>query len=171
VLVVDGLFVQREFVASGDPDIGAIDTHRPEVGRTAPDFRVEMLDGSVAQLSDFRGQTVLLNFWATWCGPCRAEMPEFQEVYDVRLPLDDFVVLAVDVGEGPAVITAFIDELALTFPVALDPAGDVARLHGVRGLPATFFIDRHGVLRHQMLGPVFGNLLPDGIRRADEAGG
>jgi peroxiredoxin len=169
VLVVGGLFVQREFLAMAT-DLGPLESHRPAVGEPAPDFRVALLDGETATLSDYRGKTVILNFWATWCTPCRVEMPEFQEAYEHRLPDGDFVVLAVDVAEGPTVVGEFVDAFGLTFPIGLDRTGEVSTHYGVRGLPATFFIDRDGIIRRQMYGPVYGDLLPEGIRLADEAG-
>jgi peroxiredoxin len=174
VLVVGGLFVQREFLAgSDDPGgPGVIDRgQRPVVGEPAPDFALERVDtGELVRLSDYRGKTVLLNFWATWCAPCRFEMPEFQEVYEERLPDDDFVVLAVDVQEPDRPVQAFLDDLGLTFPVAMDRTGSVMQHYAVPGLPATFFIDPDGILRARTLGPVFGDLLADGIAAADRAG-
>jgi peroxiredoxin len=174
---IGGLFVYQEFIASGagsgpGQPIGVIDEDlRPATGEPAPDFALRLVDSDeVVRLSDFRGQTVLLNFWATWCPPCRAEMPEFQAVYEGRLPDGDFVVLAVDLEETDAQVQRFLDELGLTFPVAMDHAGEVARHYGVRGLPATFFIDRDGIVRERVLGPVFGNLLHDGIAAADRGG-
>lgn len=156
--------------------IGLVDNRSVQVDELAPDFRLQDLDGRVVMLSDFRGKTVVLNFWATWCPPCREEMPEFQELWDERGTggSDDLVVLAVNFLRDDTVgaATKFIEANEFTFPVVFDTTrGDVAARYGVRGLPATFFIDRKGVVRTTALGPVFGNLLETGVADADTEGG
>ena len=156
--------------------IGLIDDRPVEVDELAPDFRLTDLDGRVVMLSDFRGKTVVLNFWASWCPPCREEMPDFQALWDERGAdgSDDLVVLAVNFLRDDSVgaATKFIEANDFTFPVIFDTTrGDVAERFGVRGLPATFFIDRKGIVRTTALGPVFGNLLETGIADADTEGG
>ena len=156
--------------------IGLIDDRSVQVDELAPDFRLTDLDGKVVMLSDFRGKTVVLNFWASWCPPCREEMPEFQELWDERGSegSDDLVVLAVNFLRDDTVgaATSFIEGNDFTFPVIFDTTrGDVATRYGVRGLPATFFIDRNGIVRTTALGPVFGNLLETGVADADTEGG
>lgn len=183
VLTIGGLFVSREVLGDHDEAVvaedgttstaGLIDDRTPEVGSPAPNFVLPSLDGGEPISSeDFRGKTLVLNFWASWCPPCRAEMPDFQELWEERQSSDDLVILAVDFLAEDTVEAAssFVDEFALTFPIATDtPDGDVAQRYGVRGLPATFFIDRDGILRQISLGPVFGNLLPEGVAAAEEA--
>ena len=182
VVVIGGLFVQRELLTNEQETVleqgavttvGLVDDHSVGIGKPAPDFVLEDLDGNLVRLSDFRGKTVVLNFWATWCPPCRAEMPALQATYDQRLAQDDFVVLAVDLlfEDSAGAVADFVDDFELTFPVLLASEESVVRRYGVRGLPATFFIDRDGVLRDRALGPVFGDLLPLGIAEADLAGG
>ena len=181
LLVIGGLFVQREILTDDSEsavledtvlELGLLDDRSVKLGQPAPDFALLDLSGNVVRLSDFLGKTVVLNFWASWCPPCRAEMPEFLEAYEQRLPQDDFVILAVDklVEDGKGAVEDFVHEFALTFPVAFDASDEVNQRYGVRGLPSTFFIDRNGVLRSKNLGPVFGGLLPDGIALADAAG-
>ena len=119
---------------------------------------------------------MVLNFWASWCPPCREEMPEFQELWDERGEdgSDDLVMLALDflVQDTVADASGFVEGRGFTFPVLFDTAdGAVADRYRVRGLPATFFIDREGVVRSVNYGPVFGNLLPDGVAKADAGGG
>lgn len=175
VLVVGGLFVRQQ-LADGDTSarLGLLDDRTVALGEPVPDFAIEANDGSVIRLSDFRGKTVVLNFWASWCPPCRAEFPEFQAAHEEREPRGDLVILAVDflIDDSKAAARAFVEEAGTTFPIAFDlETGDVATRFGVRGLPATFFIDRDGVLRQMNLGPVFGDLLPAGIAAADAGGG
>ena len=181
IVVIGAIFVQREVLSDDDEtvaqggavtELGILDDRSVSIGEPVPDFILQDLAGQTVRLSDFHGKTVVLNFWATWCPPCRAEMPDLQAAYDERLPAGDFVVLAVDklVEDSAGAVTDFVDEFGLTFPVVLDGGDDVSRRFNVRGLPATFFIDRDGVLRAKNLGPVFGNLLPDGIAAADAAG-
>jgi peroxiredoxin len=171
VLVVGGLFVQREFLGDeASAALGPLDDRTVARDQPAPDFAVESLDGEVLRLSDYRGRIVVLNFWASWCEPCRHEMPEFEAAYRDRLAADDFIVLAVNALalDSRVDATEFIDAIGVTFPTAYDtPEGAVATRYGIRGLPATFFIDREGVIRAMTLGPVFGDLLTDGIAAAD----
>ena len=169
--------------ASGDDavettmvQIGLVDDRSVQLDELAPDFRLTDLDGNVVMLSDFRGKTVVLNFWATWCPPCREEMPEFQELWDHRGAdgTDDLVVVAVNLLRDDTVgaATKFIEANEFTFVVVFDTTrGAVAARDGVRGLPATFFIDRNGVVRTTALGPVVGNLLETGVADADTEGG
>jgi peroxiredoxin len=123
----------------------------PQAGFAAPDFTLETLDGKTVSLSDLRGQAVLINFWATWCPPCRAEMPAIQQVYE-QYRDQGFTVLAVDLQEGDAQVAAFVEELGLTFPILMDREGTVAGRYQVKALPSTFFVDREGVIQEVTLG-------------------
>jgi thiol-disulfide isomerase/thioredoxin len=123
----------------------------PEKGFVAPDFTLEMLDGPETTLSDLRGQVVLINFWATWCPPCRAEMPAIQEVYN-RYRDQGFVVLAVDLGESDARVRGFVEEMELTFSILMDRNEDVSQLYRVRSIPTTYFVDREGVIQDIVIG-------------------
>jgi peroxiredoxin len=176
VLVVGGLFVQQQMAtieANPAGALGVLDDRKLEVGKPAPDFALEGPDGQLLRLSDFRGKTVVLNFWASWCAPCRAEMPEFQAVYEERHDSADLSVLAIDflMTDSREAALGFIEEVGATFPIAFDTRrGDVAIRYGVAGLPATFFIDPDGVLRHMNFGPVTGGLLARGVEAADSRG-
>ena len=156
--------------------IGLLDDQPLEVDQPAPDFFLRTLNGRSVRLSDYRGKTVVLNFWASWCPPCRREMPDFQTLWEERGPSgpDDLVILAVNLLPEDTIAAAegFVEEFGLTFPVLLDTSrGEVARRYGVRALPATFFIDREGIVRTTALGSVFGHLLEVGVADADTGGG
>ncbi|RMH05365.1 MAG: TlpA family protein disulfide reductase [Nitrospirae bacterium] len=123
----------------------------PIVGTPAPDFQLTDLSGERHQLSQYRGQIVLINFWATWCKPCTKEMPAMQAAYE-RLKDRGLVVLAINELEDVEKVRAHIAEYGYTFPVLLDPNNTVANLFGVYGLPVTVFVDRQGVIREYIKG-------------------
>ena len=123
----------------------------PVVGAPAPDFTLNDLAAKPVTLSSFKGQIVLINFWATWCGPCRIEMPAIERRY-AALEDQGFVVLAVDVDEPITDVGAFVHDLNLTFPVLLDPGATVNDLYRVRGLPTTFIVDRDGMISQLHIG-------------------
>ena len=123
----------------------------PVVGKPAPDFQLPALDGEAVSLGDFRGKPVLLNFWATWCGPCRMEMPFLQLTYE-EWSDKGLVVLAVDVGESQPTVKEFIERFVFTFPVLLDPGQEVALMYNIRAFPTTFFIDADGKIQDIQVG-------------------
>ena len=124
-----------------------------ERGQQAPDFQIVRDDGETTSLADLRGQVVLVNFWATWCGPCREEMPEFEAAYQANKN-DGFMVVAINNRETPAEIAEFRDEIDVTFPLALDPDGALQSLYAVREYPTTLVIDRNGVIVTRHVGPL-----------------
>ena len=134
----------------------------PAIGHPAPDFALTGTNGQPFKLSDLRGAPVVLNFWATWCPPCRAELPELQAASE-RLA-GQVAVIGVNQGEAPIDVRAFTQQLELTFLVPLDTQMDVSRLYLVRSLPTTFFIDRSGVIRHMQVGPLTEATLAQQLR-------
>lgn len=125
----------------------------PQAGFLAPDFSLETIDGGEITLSALRGRIVVVNLWASWCPPCRAEMPAFQAVYE-DFGAQDLVVLAVNMTfqDSEAEASSFAAELGLTFPIALDHSGEIAESYRMRALPTTFFIDAEGIIRQVLVG-------------------
>ncbi len=128
----------------------------PMVGGPAPEIVLKDLQGKEVRLSDFRGKVVLLNFWATWCKPCKEEMPAMQASYD-KLRDQGFVVLAVNELEDLDKVAEHIRSHGHTFLVVMDHDNWVANRYGVVGLPASFLIDQQGIVREH----IFGNLLTE----------
>ena len=123
-----------------------------KLGEPAPNFQLPDLNGRLVTLSDFRGKVVLLNFWATWCGPCRVEMPTMEQLYRT-FSRKDLEILAVSIdAQGVAITRPFQQEHHLTFPILHDADYRVGLTYGARSLPRTFMVDRQGVVRHQIFG-------------------
>lgn len=132
----------------------------PTQGAIAPDFTLETLDGKTVSLSDYRGQPVVLNFWATWCTPCREEMPLLQETYEAHQDAG-LVILGVNVREDPEAVERFLKEVGVDFPSVLDPSLVVVERYRVTSLPMTFFIDREGQLRTLVVGGMNKTILDE----------
>ena len=122
-------------------------------GNLAPDFTLQTLDGNTITLSDLRGRPVLINIWASWCGPCKYEMPAIQRVYEVFRDRE-FIVLGVNLTkqDNLTAVIQFVEEHDLAFPILLDSEGLVANTYKLRGLPVSFFIDREGVVQSVVIG-------------------
>jgi len=125
----------------------------PPTGQLAPSFVLEDLTGHPLSSADFAGKVVLVNFWATWCPPCKAEMPDIEQLYR-EFQDRGFEVIGVDIEEKPATVRAFRDEHGLTFPLVIDPRGSVNSTYHLRGLPTSWLIDRQGILRAVWVGPL-----------------
>lgn len=124
-----------------------------EPGQLAPDFELVGLDGTPVRLSEWRGRPLLVNFWATWCGPCRQEMPLLQAAAE-RYADQGLVVVGVDVGEPAEAVADYARGLGIQFPILLDSTQDVSDLYRVYGLPTSFFLDRQGVVDFHLIGPL-----------------
>lgn len=119
----------------------------PGKGEKAPDFTLTDLSGKQANLKDYRCKVVMINFWATWCPPCRDEMPSMERLYKTYRD-KGFVLVAVSADRGGKMpVKLFADEYNLTFPILLDPSLDAARKFGVRGIPMTFILNGDGVIK------------------------
>jgi cytochrome c biogenesis protein CcmG, thiol:disulfide interchange protein DsbE len=124
------------------------------VGKVAPDFELPGLDEKLVKLSDYRGKVVFLNFWATWCKPCREEMPSMEVLYK-NFEKDGLVVLAVSIDRVTTKkdIPPFVKGMSLTFPVLVDSWGQTDKRYKLMGVPETYIIDQEGVLREKVIGP------------------
>jgi peroxiredoxin len=125
----------------------------PELNAIAPSFTLPALDGSQVSLERLRGSTVIINFWATWCEPCRVEMPILQAFYESHRDRG-LRVLAVNLGETPEAVRAWVDEFGLTFDMLLDPQQTVAALYQIRGQPSTYVVSPSGIITAIYYGPV-----------------
>ena len=114
-------------------------------GNRAPGFTIETLDDDTLALDDLRGRVVLLNFWGTWCGPCRREMPEFQKAY-AEWNAKGFDILAIAYNDTEEAMADFRDEYGLRFPLALDESGEINDAYGVQTRPSSYLLDRDGLI-------------------------
>ena len=133
----------------------------PQKGFLAPDFSLADPKGNKYELSALRGKAVLLNVWATWCPPCRAEMPSIQQYYQ-RYQQQGLVVLGINATDrdAPLNIVPFVQQYHLSFPILLDETGEVSRKYQVQSLPSTYFINRDGTVAEVVIGgPVSGAIL------------
>lgn len=124
-----------------------------EQNKPAPNFTTQALSGGETALADYAGDVVVVNFWATWCPPCKAEMPGINAFYE-RHQGDGLVVLAVNAKESESLVRPFIEANQFTFPVLLDPAGAIINQYQVRSFPTTIIIDRDGIVRHIQVGMI-----------------
>lgn len=125
----------------------------PEIGAYAPPISAATLDGDPVEWEALRGAPVVINFWATWCAPCRVELPELQAVY-ADAPLGSLALLAVNLGERPEDVAAWRAALGLEFPLVIDSDGRIAAAYWLRGQPTTLVIDSDGVVAAVYHGPV-----------------
>jgi len=131
-------------------------------GRAAPNFKLAGLEEDSLSLTDYRGKFVLLNFWASWCGPCRDETPDLQSFWEHN-SAEGLLILGVNQQERAATAREFLDEFGVTYPIALDSSGEVSAAYGVgRGMPISFFISPDGVIEQVIFGrltePQFADL-------------
>ena len=122
-------------------------------GGTAVNFELDSLTGDPVALDDYKGDVIVMNFWATWCPPCRAEMPGLNRFYETHRD-DGVVILAINAQESVETVRPFIDANGFTFPVLLDLHGQVAQQYSTRSFPTTFIIDREGTIQHVQTGEI-----------------
>ncbi len=130
----------------------------PEIGRLAPDFTLADLEGNQVSLSDFQGKAVFINFWATWCPPCRAEMPEIESIYQ-KYRDQDVAVIGVDLFEPEDKVREYVQRGGFSWTFVIDTTGVVTRSYGISALPTSFFLDSRGIIRAVNIGPMTERLM------------
>lgn len=123
----------------------------PVIGKPAPEFQLESLDGQSVSLSSFEGQPVLINLWQVRCPPCRSEMPYMQQIYD-EWHSRGLVLLTINIGESSAIIEEFMQSQGLSLPVLLDREGKVAQKYNIQFIPTTFLVDKDGIIQEKIIG-------------------
>ncbi len=149
--VADSAPVDSAPVDSAPRGTGSLPAARPEVGYLAPGFTLEDLDGNAVSLSDFGGKVVFINFWTTWCPPCRIEMPEIEALYQ-QYREQGVIVLGIDLQEDGDTVRGFVEEGGYTFTFLLDTLGEVGYAYRVQAIPSSVFIDTEGVIRSMIVG-------------------
>lgn len=155
------ILYSREPVQQPDPMAGV--PSAPAVGYQAPDFSLPTLTGETFTLSEQGGRPVVINFWATWCPPCRAEIPFFQAA--ARTYYGQVAIVGIDDGEPASIVASFANELGMTYPVPLDEDSSVSKTYRVNSLPTTYFIDQEGVITNIHIGIISQAVLEDGIAK------
>ena len=135
-----------------------------EEGIQARDFTLETLDGGRVSLSDYHGSVVLINFWATWCPPCRAEIPDFEQVYR-EYKVQGFAILGVNEQEAGETVRPFVDQLGVSYPVLLDASGKVANEYRALGLPMSILVGRDGVIHTRHIGFLSADTLKERLEK------
>lgn len=150
--------------AEGTPNYDEVIRAMPRVGSPAPDFSLRTLDGVTVTLRALQGRPVLINFWASWCLPCREEAPELQRLYE-EYQDRGLVILGVNVTQQDTLVDAraYVSEFKITFPIPLDENGEAMRAFRVPGLPTSFFVDRLGIIRNVVIGKMDWATMLEGL--------
>ena len=127
------------------------------IGELAPDFTATTLDGVTIRLSEQRGKVVLVNAFATWCGPCLAETPHLVEIYHTNS--DELTIVGLNMQENESVVSAYRDQFEITYPLVLDPDGSLTEIYKPIGLPTSWFIDPDGIVRYVHAGPMTADMI------------
>lgn len=179
LLLVLGFFIGWEFVdlnkenkaneqtPTNTSQLGDLEKQGLKIGEIAPDFTLTNLEGQEISLSDFRGKKVVLNFWASWCGPCRKEMPAMQKFYEAYKD-KNVEVIAVNLTHFERKrehVDEFVNEFGLTFPIPLDVDNEQYETYNVLTIPTTYFLDENGVIKERHLGPMTYEFMKNTIEK------
>jgi len=143
------------------------DEYGLQKGQVAPNFTLKTLEGDEVTLSELKGKKVILNFWATWCPPCKVEMPHFQEYYKNHAEDDNVVILAANMTYKDKNVQQFVDSYELTFPILLLEADDLIKTYEVLTMPSTFFIDTQGKIQKKMVGAIDEEIIQESVNELD----
>ena len=135
-------------------------------GDAAPDFTLTTLDGKEVSLSDYKGKKVVLNFWTSWCPPCKAEMPHMQNYYEDMSEEANVEILAVNLtnkDNGVDEVSSFVEDYGLTFPIPMDEEGQIGNAYKVIPIPTTYMIDTNGIIQNMIVGPMNEEMLIDSV--------
>ncbi|MFE8696027.1 redoxin domain-containing protein [Cytobacillus sp. FJAT-53684] len=158
--VLSGSFLLNLLLNEDKPKVNTAGTNTVEVGlqegNKSPDFQLKTLNGTEVRLSDLKGKKVILNFWATWCPPCKAEIPHMQDFYESsdKTKVEILAVNLTTSENNPGNIKGFVKERNVTFPVLLDQDGDVGDLYRAITIPTSYLIDSNGIVRKKIIGPM-----------------
>ena len=146
----------EEEVSTIFENVEVSDSSGIEIGKAAPDFELVTLKGESVKLSDYKGKKVILNFWATWCPPCKAEMPHMQRFYDENKEngIEILAVNLTDLNSGKESIESFVKDYGLTFEIPLDQNGDIGRQYQAFTIPTSYLIDSNGIISNKIVGPM-----------------
>ncbi|MFF2752208.1 peroxiredoxin family protein [Psychrobacillus sp. NPDC058041] len=133
-------------------------------GDNAPNFTLTTLDGKEVSLADYKGKKVVLNFWATWCPPCKAEMPDMQNYYEDVAEKENVEILAVNLDSGIDKVKGFQEDYALSFPILLDEEGTVGKTYQAITIPTTYMINTDGTIQNKIVGPMDEQMLSDLVK-------
>ena len=158
-ILVSTLLIILVYGCSGQEDHGEFSS------RTAPDFALKDVNGGICRLTDLRGKVVLLNFFATWCGPCRQEIPDFVRLYE-GFKDKGLEIIGVSLDqEGEAVLRPFIKHYSISYPIVLGTKKVILDYGGIKGVPTTFLIDRNGIISNYFVGLRPGYVIEESVRR------
>ncbi|MFD2371818.1 thiol-disulfide oxidoreductase ResA [Brevibacillus sp. GCM10020057] len=140
------------------------DPNAVKVGKAAPNFSLQQLNGPALTLGDLKGKGVVLNFWGTWCEPCKKEMPALQQKYN-EFKDKGLVVVGVNIGETPVAVEPFVKQFGVTFPILMDSESQITKLYRIGPIPSTFFISPDGKVEEIFLGQMNEAMITEKVRK------